>query len=63
MVVMASESGGQYPLLQGRAPGEETALYLCRDYVCRAPLSSAEALARQIEEEWQAQADPVSGAG
>jgi uncharacterized protein YyaL (SSP411 family) len=46
----ASENMG-FAMLRGKNPGNETLIYLCRQYACKAPVTSVSALMVQIKEE------------
>ena len=38
-----------FPILKGKNPGDETLIYQCRQYSCKAPVNSVEKLMRQME--------------
>lgn len=50
-VILQSGSGGNsnFPMLKGKNPGNETLIYWCRQYSCKAPVNSVEKLMRQMK--------------
>ncbi|GAB2836063.1 thioredoxin domain-containing protein [Ferruginibacter profundus] len=51
IVQAAADENKRYPMLTGKTPGTETFFYLCRQYNCKTPVNTMEALMKQIKEE------------
>ena len=51
-IIQAAETENKrYPMLTGKTAGNETFFYLCRQYNCKTPVNTMEALMKQIKEE------------
>ncbi|MBS1510631.1 MAG: thioredoxin domain-containing protein [Bacteroidetes bacterium] len=48
IVMVSATENPKYPMLQGKNPGSDTLLYLCRQYTCNEPVSSIEELMKQV---------------
>jgi uncharacterized protein YyaL (SSP411 family) len=51
IVQAALTDNPNYAMLEGKNPGNETLIYLCRQYACKAPVASIGSLMVQIKEE------------
>ncbi|MGG9961607.1 thioredoxin domain-containing protein [Ferruginibacter sp. SUN106] len=51
IVQAAANENKRYPMLTGKTAGNETFFYLCRQYNCKTPVNTLEALMKQITEE------------
>jgi uncharacterized protein YyaL (SSP411 family) len=47
----ALNENSNFPMLSGKNAGNETLIFLCRQYTCKTPVFNIEALVKQIKEE------------
>jgi len=45
------DENSNFPMLKGKNPGNETLIFLCKQYSCKTPVTNIESLFKQIKEE------------
>lgn len=50
VMMAASEPDKRFPLLEGKETGEDTLIYLCRDYHCEAPVGETRELLKSLRQ-------------